>query len=90
MTNMPTADPLLLTKAAHALLPNIRDGLQYAKAGLMLTDLRPRGNESPLEVFEDRHEERHIGPLLEEVSRRFERDPSGWAMAGSKPVGTGL
>ena len=81
---MPTADPLLLTKAAHALLPGIRDGLKYAKAGLMLTDLRPTGNQPPLEPFENRHEERGIGPLLEDVSRRFGRGSIGLGYAGIK------
>ncbi|MDQ0662109.1 DNA polymerase V [Arthrobacter ulcerisalmonis] len=81
---MPTADPLLLTKAAHALLPSIRDGLKYAKAGLMLTDLRPTGNQPPLEPFENPHEERGIGPLLEDVSRRFGRGSIGLGYAGIK------
>ncbi|MDT0169193.1 Y-family DNA polymerase [Pseudarthrobacter sp. BRE9] len=79
---MPTADPLLLTKAAHALLPNIRDGMKYAKAGMMLTDLRPTGNQPPLELFENRHEERGIGPLLEDVGRRFGRGSIGLGHAG--------
>jgi len=79
---MPTADPLLLTKAAHALLPTIRDGLKYVKVGLMLTDLRPTGNQSPLELFENRHEERGIGPLMEDVSRRFGRGSIGLGHAG--------
>jgi len=79
---MPTADPLLLTKAAHALLPHIREGLKYAKAGLMLTDLRPTGNQPPLEPFENRHEERGIGPLLEDVGRRFGRGSIGLGHAG--------
>lgn len=79
---MPTADPLLLTKAAHALLPQVRSGLKYAKAGLMLTDLRPTGNQPPLEPFESRHEERGIGPLLEDVSRRFGRGSIGLGHAG--------
>ncbi|MBT2564971.1 Y-family DNA polymerase [Arthrobacter sp. ISL-85] len=79
---MPTADPVLLTRAAHALLPNIREGLKYAKAGLLLTDLRPTGNQPPLEPFENRHEERGIGPLLEEVSRRFGRSSIGLGHGG--------
>ncbi|WP_440589828.1 Y-family DNA polymerase [Pseudarthrobacter phenanthrenivorans] len=79
---MPTADPLLLTKAAHALLPKIREGLKYAKAGLMLTDLRPSGNQPPLAPFENRHEERGIGPLLDDVSRRFGRGSIGLGHAG--------
>lgn len=79
---LPTADPVLLTKAAHALLPHIRDGLKYAKAGLMLTDLRPTGNQPPLEPFVNRHEERGIGPLLEDVSRKFGRSSIGLGHAG--------
>ena len=79
---MPTADPVLLTRAAHALLPHIRDGLKYAKAGLMLTDLRPTGNQPPLEPFVNRHEERGIGPLLEDVSRKFGRSSIGLGHAG--------
>jgi len=84
---MPTADPLLLTRAAHALLPNIREGMRYAKVGLMLTDLRPTGNQSPLELFENRHEERRIGTLLEDVSSRFGRGSIGLGHGGIK---TGL
>lgn len=79
---MPTADPVLLTRAAHALLPHIRDGLKYAKAGLMLTDLRPTGNQPPLEPFVNRHEERAIGPLLEDVNRKFGRSSIGLGHAG--------
>ncbi|WP_202129095.1 Y-family DNA polymerase [Pseudarthrobacter sp. ATCC 49987] len=65
---MPTADPVLLARAAYALLPRIDDGVKYVRAGIMVTDLRPTGNQAPLEVFENPHEERGIGPLLEEVS----------------------
>ena len=81
---MPTADPLLLTRAAHALLPRLRDGLRYAKVGLMLTDLRPTGNQSPLELFENPHEERGIGVLLADVSKRFGRGAIGLGHGGIK------
>lgn len=49
---IPTADPVILTKAAHALLPRIVEGVKYARAGIMVTDLRPSGNQKPLELFE--------------------------------------
>jgi DNA polymerase V len=52
---MPTADPVLLTKAAHALLPRICEGIRYARAGIMVTDLRPTGNQAPLALFEKLH-----------------------------------
>jgi DNA polymerase V len=84
---MPTADPVLLTRAAHALLPTIQEGLKYARAGIMVTDLRPSGNQSPLELFENPHEERHIGTLLEDVTRRYGRGSIGLGHAGIK---TGL
>ncbi|GAA2859254.1 Y-family DNA polymerase [Paenarthrobacter ilicis] len=81
---MPTSDPVLLTKAAHALLPKIVEGVRYAKAGIMVTDLRPTGNQRPLEIFENRHEERGIGPLLEDVSMRYGRGSIGLGHAGIK------
>lgn len=48
----------------------------------MVTDLRPTGNQAPLAVFENPHEERGIGPLLEEVSRRYGRGSIGLGHAG--------
>ncbi|MET3812419.1 hypothetical protein ABIB14_003549 [Arthrobacter sp. UYEF3] len=44
---MPTADPVLLTKAAHAPLPRIVEGMRYARAGIVVTDLCPTGNQVP-------------------------------------------
>jgi DNA polymerase V len=79
---MPTADPVLLARAAHTLLPRIDDGARYVRAGIMLTDLRPSGNQAPLAVFENPHEERGIGSLLEDVSRRHGRGSIGLGYAG--------
>jgi DNA polymerase V len=81
---MPTADPVLLTKAAHALLTQVKEGTKYAKAGIMVTDLRPTGNQPPLPPFENAHEERGIGALLEDVSRRYGRGSIGLGHAGIK------
>lgn len=79
---MPTADPVLLARAAYALLPRIDDGVKYVRAGIMVTDLRPTGNQAPLAVFENPHEQRGIGPLLEDVSRRYGRGSIGLGYAG--------
>ena len=79
---MPTADPVLLTKAAHALLPRIHEGVKYVRAGIMVTDLRPTGNQKPLAIFENPHEERGIGPLLEDIARRYGRGSIGLGHAG--------
>ena len=79
---MPTADPVLLARASYALLPRIDDGVKYARAGIMVTDLRPTARQAPLAVFENPHEERGIGPLLEEVSRKYGRGSIGLGHAG--------
>ncbi|CAH0300491.1 hypothetical protein SRABI83_04505 [Arthrobacter sp. Bi83] len=79
---MPTADPVLLTRAAHGLLPAIQDGSKYVRAGIMVTDLRPTGIQKPLELFENLHEEGNIGPLVEEISRRYGRGAIGLGFAG--------
>ncbi|ABK05216.1 DNA-directed DNA polymerase [Arthrobacter sp. FB24] len=79
---MPTADPVLLTRAAHALLPRIQEGTKYVRAGIMVTDLRPSGQQSPLPVFANPHEERGIGPLLEDITRRYGRGSVGLGHAG--------
>jgi hypothetical protein len=44
---MPTADPVLLTRTAHGLLPAIQDGSKYVRAGIMVTDVRPTGIQKP-------------------------------------------
>ncbi|WP_284762042.1 Y-family DNA polymerase [Arthrobacter sp. efr-133-R2A-63] len=81
---MPTADPVILTKAAHALIPKINDGVKYVRAGIMVTDLRPSGNQKPLEPFENVHEERGIGPLLELVAGKYGRGSIGLGHTGIK------
>jgi DNA polymerase V len=81
---MPTADPVILAKAAHTLVPRIHDGLKYVRAGIMVTDLRPSGNQPPLELFENAHEERRIGPLIEDVAKRFGRGSIGLGAGGLK------
>jgi DNA polymerase V len=79
---MPTADPVILTKAGHELLPRIVEGVRYARAGIMVTDLRPSGNQAPLSLFENPHEERRIGSLLEDVTRRYGRGSIGLGHGG--------
>ncbi|NYD78425.1 hypothetical protein BJY19_002158 [Arthrobacter cupressi] len=50
---MPTADPVILSKRLHALVPSIHEGLKYVRAGIMVKDLRPSGNQPPLQLFEN-------------------------------------
>ncbi|MCQ9163958.1 Y-family DNA polymerase [Arthrobacter sp. STN4] len=79
---MPTADPVLLARAAHALPPRTVEGVKYVRAGIMVTDLRPTGNQATLKLFENRHEERGIGQLLEEVSKKHGRGSIGLGAGG--------
>lgn len=66
----PTADPVQLTKAAHAVLPRLVDGARYAKAGIILTDLRRADEHQTLDMFRHAHEESHIADLMDQVQRR--------------------
>lgn len=52
------------------------------RAGIMVTDLRPTGNQPPLEPFVNPHEERHIGQLLEDVSKKYGRGSIGLGAGG--------
>ena len=81
----PTADPVQLTKAAHSLLPQLFDGVRYAKAGIILTDLRKAGEHQTFELFRHAHEEQHIAELMARVQRKTGRDSLGLGYAGLRP-----
>jgi DNA polymerase V len=79
----PTADPVLLSKAATgALEGRIVDGVPYARAGVMLTDLSPAGAAPQLPMFTTAHEEKHIGALLGDIMDRFGTGAIGLGRAG--------
>ena len=81
----PTADPVELTRAAHRLLPLIEESGRYARAGIMLTDLRPAAVSQPLELFQYRHEESGIAELIDKVQRKEGRDLLGLGYGGIRP-----
>ncbi len=81
----PTADPVALTRAAHSLLSLLEDGTRYARAGIMLTDLRPAHVHEPLALFRHPHEDLGIAELIEKVQRREGRDLLGLGYAGLRP-----
>ena len=81
----PTADPVQLTKAAHALIPQLADGVRYAKAGIMLTDLRKADEHQPLDMFRHAHEEAHIADLMARIQKKEGRDVLGLGYAGLRP-----
>ena len=45
--------------------------VKHVRAGILVTDLRPTGIQPSLELFEDPHEEHHIGQLLEDVTKKM-------------------
>jgi DNA polymerase V len=80
---VPTADPVILTKAATgALEGRLVDGVPYARAGVMLMDLSPAGAAPQLPMFATAHEEKHIGSLLGDVLDRFGSGSIGLGVAG--------
>lgn len=79
----PTADPVILTRAATgALEGRLVDGVPYARAGVMLTDLSPAGAAPQLPAFATAHEEKRIGALLGAVMDRYGTSSIGLGIAG--------
>jgi DNA polymerase V len=82
---MPTDDPVEMVKSAiAALLPKIQDGAKYVRAGIMLTGISARGADRPLDLFVPLAEQRELGKLLDDVSRRYGRESLGLGLAGVK------
>lgn len=79
---IPTAtdDPIGLGKAAFALLPRIRHGTPYVRAGVVLTGLRPKGSATPLSLFEPEFEGRRVGETLDAITSKL----------GPRAIGVGL
>ena len=80
----PTADPLLLTRAAKALLPKILNGVKYARAGIVVSDIRPTGAQETFEPFVNPHEAKEIGPLIQKIKQRHGVNALGLGLAGMK------
>src|SRR5699024_8403281 len=77
-----SADPVVLTKAAKQLLPKIRPGTRYARAGIVVTDLRPVGSQQMFDEFISPHEAKEIGPLLEQIKTQHGAAVIGLGRAG--------
>ena len=80
----PSADPLLLTRAAKALLPKILDGVKYARAGIVVSDIRRTGAQETFEPFMNPHEAKDIGPLIQRIKQRHGVNAVGLGLAGMK------
>lgn len=80
----PTADSVELSRAAHQLLPQVQEGHQYARAGLILTNLLPAGVH-PLEPFRQPHEDAGGGAVVDGVQKTTGRDALGLGYSGFRP-----
>lgn len=78
----PTDEPVTLVKAANALLPHIRHGLRYVRAGVVLTGLSAKTAVTPFDVFVAGWEERKIGETLDQITRKTGANAIGIGRAG--------
>ena len=78
----PTNDPMVLSRAAKALLPKITEGTRYTKAGITLTDLTPAGAQPMLDILTEPQQQRSLGPLLQQVRQRAGTDSIGLGRGG--------
>jgi len=82
----PTDDPIVLTKAARALLPRLDPvpGIRYARAGVVLTDVRQAAGVQPLSLFSREFEGRGIGQALDRINRALGDGSIGVGLGGIK------
>lgn len=82
---VPDRGSVELTRAAHRLLPQIEEGVRWARAGMMLTDLRPAAVIQPLELFRHPHEDAGISSIIDKVQKKTGRDLLGLGWGGIRP-----
>lgn len=79
----PTSDPLDLIAATRAVLPQMREGHEYNRAGILLTGLSPRGAQQLLWGSADPGRAR-LAEAVDQVSARYGRDAVGYGSTGLK------
>ena len=82
----PTDDPITLTKAAKAVIPQLypRDGIRYARAGVILTDIRRADGVQPLTLFTPEFEGRGVGKAIDRINRALGDGSVGVGLGGMK------
>lgn len=78
----PTADPVVLTRAAKQLLPQILVGVKYARAGVVVMDLQPLAMQETFDPFVSAHEAKQIGPLIQQIRSEHGVKSIGLGVAG--------
>ncbi|TCI27984.1 DUF4113 domain-containing protein, partial [Exiguobacterium sp. SL-10] len=66
------------------ILPEIRPGARYARAGVIVTDLSPAGVQPTLPGFTSEMEDRKIATIIDEVTTKLGRDNLGLGFGGLK------
>ncbi|NKR13242.1 UmuC [Arthrobacter sp. D2] len=83
---VPTDDPITLTKACSAILAELfpAAGIRYARAGVVLTDLRRADGVQALPLFQPEFEGRGIGKVLDDITRKLGPQAVGVGLGGMK------
>jgi DNA polymerase V len=77
----PTRDPLRLITASRSVLPKMREGWPYNRAGILLTGLSPAGASPQLWPGETPSRLR-LAAAVDEVTTRYGRAAVGWGLTG--------
>lgn len=77
----PTSDPLRLITSARAVLPKMREGWPYNRAGILLTGLSPAGATPQLWPGETPSRLR-LAAAVDELAGRYGRGAVGWGPTG--------
>jgi DNA polymerase V len=77
----PTSDPLRLITSARAVLPKMREGWPYNRAGILLTGLTPAGTRPLLWASADGRRPA-LAAVVDEISDRFGRQTIGYGPSG--------
>ena len=83
---VPNNDPIVLTKASCAILPDLfpTPGIRYARAGVVLTGLRPAVGVQLLPMFQPEPETRGIGVVLDDITNKLGQNAIGVGRGGLK------
>lgn len=73
-------NPILLGKAAYALLSRMNPRAAYVRAGIVLTNLAAKNTNIPLDPFDPPASHRHIGQTIDQIVTKH----------GPKSIGIGL
>ena len=81
----PTADPAEIIRAAYAVLPHMREGHDYNRAGILLTSLTPAGAQPLLWETQDPAQaksRRQLAAAVDDISTKFGRHTIGYGSTG--------